>query len=91
MSIDSPDGVRYTYTMDIHDRIVADPDILVGKPVIKGSRLAVEFVIGLLAQGWSENDILDNYPGITHDDIQACLTYAGEVLKLEQVIPLHLE
>jgi uncharacterized protein (DUF433 family) len=58
------------------DRIVIDPAILAGKPVIKGTRLAVEFVVGLLAQGWSESEILRNYPGLTHEDLQACLSYA---------------
>jgi uncharacterized protein (DUF433 family) len=48
-----------------------------GKPVIRGTRLSVEFVVGLLDDGWSESDIFDNYPGITHDDIVACLAYMG--------------
>ena len=56
------------------DRIVIDPAILAGKPVIKGTRLAVEFIIDLLAQGWSEPEILRNYPGLTSEDIQACLS-----------------
>jgi uncharacterized protein (DUF433 family) len=59
--------------MDWQERIVIDPEILVGKPVIKGTRLAVEFVIELLSQGWSQQEILDNYPGITEEDILACL------------------
>jgi uncharacterized protein (DUF433 family) len=63
--------------MNWRERIVIDPEILVGKPVIKGTRLAVEFVIDLLAQGWTEAEILDNYPGLTREDIQACLAYAG--------------
>lgn len=71
--------------MDWKGRIVIDPGILVGKPVIRGTRLAVEFVIGLLAQGWAEEDILQNYPGITRQDIQACLAYASEILKVEKV------
>jgi uncharacterized protein (DUF433 family) len=49
-----------------------DPKILVGKPVIKGTRLAVEFIVDLLAQDWSQGDILNNYPGVTTDDIRAC-------------------
>ena len=53
--------------------IIIDPEILVGKPVIKGTRLAVEFIDGLLAEGWSEQDILDNYPGLTSEDIKAYL------------------
>jgi len=74
--------------MDWQDRIVVDPEILVGKPVIKGTRLAVEFIIDLLAQGWTEADILRNYPGVTRQDIQACLAYASTVLKTERVYPL---
>jgi len=67
------------------DRIVIDPEILVGKPVVKGTRLAVEFIIDLLAQGWTEAEILRNYPGLTREDIRACLTYASMVLKAEKV------
>lgn len=63
--------------MNWRDRIVIDPEILVGKPIVKGTRLAVEFVIDLLAQGWTEAEILTNYPGLTREDIQACLAYAG--------------
>jgi uncharacterized protein (DUF433 family) len=61
-----------------HPRIVLDPDVLAGKPVIRGTRLSVEFVIGLMADGWTEAEILENYPGVTHDDIIACLSYAHE-------------
>ncbi len=71
--------------MNRQDRIVIDPRILVGKPVVKGTRLAVEFIIDLLAQGWPEAEILRNYPGLTREDIQACLAYAGMVLKTERV------
>ena len=63
------------------------PDVLVGKPVIRGTRLSVEFVIGLMADGWSEADILGNYPGVTHDDIIACLAYARDTLSSEKVFP----
>jgi uncharacterized protein (DUF433 family) len=68
-------------------RIVLDPAILAGKPVIRGSRLAVEFVIGLMADGWSEVDILRNYPGLTRDDLAACLAYARDLLRSEKVYP----
>ena len=71
--------------MNWEDRITADPKVLVGKPVIKGTRLAVEFVIDLLVNGWSEAQILDNYPGIAHEDIVACLRYANELVKSERV------
>lgn len=71
--------------MDQQTRITLDPDILVGKPIIRGTRLAVEFIIDLLAQGWSTDEILRNYPGISLEDIQACLSYASAVLKAEKV------
>ena len=71
--------------MDKQDRITIDPNILVGKPVVKGTRLAVEFIIDLLAQGWTEKDILRNYPSLNQEDIQACLRYASSVLKSEKV------
>jgi len=74
--------------MDEQNRIVINPEILVGKPVIRGTRLAVEFIIDLLAQGWMETDLLRNYPGVTRQDIQACLAYASTILKAERVCPL---
>lgn len=75
--------------MNWQERIEADPAILVGKPVVKGTRIAVEFVVELLANGWSEADIRRNYPGITGEDIRACLAYAAEVLKLERIFPVR--
>lgn len=76
--------------MDWQRRIVIDPEILAGKPVIRGTRLAVEFILDLLAQGWSEEEILHNYPGLVKEDIQACLHYASRVLKAEKVYPVAL-
>ena len=73
--------------MEWRDRITADPAVLVGKPVIKGTRLAVEFILELLANGWTHDQILANYPGIGEDDIRACLSYAREVLQDERVFP----
>lgn len=70
-----------------HPRIALDPDVLAGKPVVKGTRLSVEFIIGLLADGWSETDILRSYPGITHEDILACFAYARDALGSEKVFP----
>jgi uncharacterized protein (DUF433 family) len=68
-----------------HSRITLDPAVLAGKPVIRGTRLSVEFVIGLMADGWKEADIMTNYPGITHDDVIACLAYARDTLSSEKV------
>jgi len=64
--------------MGWQDRVVVDPAILAGKPVVKGTRLSVEFILELLGQGWTEADILKNYPGLTHEDILACLHYTSE-------------
>jgi len=68
-------------------RIVLDPDVLSGKPVVRGTRLSAEFVIGLLAEGWSEADVVANYPGLTHEDVLACLGYARDALGSEKVFP----
>ena len=68
-------------------RIVLNPAVLAGKPVIRGTRLSVDFVIGLMADGWGEADILNNYPGLSHDDVPACLAYARDILRSEKVYP----
>ena len=68
-------------------RIVIDPKILTGKPTVKGTRLAVEFIVDLLSQGWTEAEIVKNYPGLEHEDILACSSYASELLKSERVLP----
>lgn len=70
------------------DRIVVDPAVLVGKPVIKGTRLAVEFIVDLLAQGWTYDEVMENYPGLTRQDILACLSFASETLHAERIYPL---
>jgi uncharacterized protein (DUF433 family) len=71
--------------MNWEERIEINPNVLVGKPVIRGTRLAVEFIVELLANGWSEPQIIENYTGVTHEDISACLHYATETLKSERV------
>jgi uncharacterized protein (DUF433 family) len=68
-----------------HPRIDIDADVLGGKPVIRGTRLAVEFIIGLLADGWSKDEIVRQYPGVTLEDVAACLAYARDVLEGERV------
>jgi uncharacterized protein (DUF433 family) len=73
--------------MSWQDRIVLDPAILTGKPTIKGTRIAVEFVVDLMARGWSVEDILREYDHLTADDIQACLAYASDILQSERVYP----
>ena len=61
----------------VSDRITIDAEILAGKPIIRGTRLAVEFILELMAAGQSEQDLLTNYPGLTREDILACLSYAS--------------
>ncbi len=70
------------------DRIIVDPNILVGKPVVRGTRLSVAFLLGLMADGWPESEILRNYPGLTREDVLACLAYAYERVSEERVFPL---
>lgn len=74
--------------MSLQDRISFDPRVLVGKPVVKGTRIAVELVVDLLANGWTQEQILDSYPNLTAKDIRACLGYASELLHAEHVYPL---
>ena len=69
-------------------RIVLDPDRMVGKPVIRGTRLTVEYILGLLAHGATESEILDEYQGLTREDIQACLFFATETLSQSSFMPL---
>ena len=71
--------------MNWRERVTIDPEVLVGKPVIKGTRIAVQFVIDLLARGWTTEQVLREYDHLTRDDIQACLAYASEVIKSERV------
>ncbi len=74
--------------MSWKDRIEIDPTVLTGKPVIRGTRLAVDLILSLLGQGWSESDLLRIYPGLAHEDVAACLQYASEVLQAEKVYAL---
>jgi uncharacterized protein (DUF433 family) len=75
-------------SQDWKDRIAIDPAVLAGKPIVKGTRLSVQFIVDLLAQGWSEADIVANYPGLAKEDIRACLAYASAILSAEKVFPL---
>jgi uncharacterized protein (DUF433 family) len=70
--------------MNWQDYITADPAVLVGKPIVRGTRLSVEFILGLLAQGWSEADILTNYR-ISQEQLRACAAYAQARISEEKV------
>jgi uncharacterized protein (DUF433 family) len=76
--------------MELRDRIIVDPKILTGKPVVRGTRISVELVVDLLAAGWSHDQILTSYPHLSEEDIRACLNYASELLREEKVYPLKI-
>lgn len=69
--------------MDWRERIVSDPDILVGKPAVKGTRISVELILGWLAQGWTHEMLLEAYPQLARDDILAALAFAAERMREE--------
>lgn len=73
------------------ERIALDPEVMVGKPVIRGTRLTVDFILGLLAHGETVEDILGEYRGIEREDIQACLLFASRSLASTEFAPLHLQ
>jgi uncharacterized protein (DUF433 family) len=67
--------------IDWRDYIHSDPDILVGKPVVKGTRLSVEFILGLYSAGWTEQQVLENYPRLTQKSLRAVFAYIADCLK----------
>ena len=73
------------------ERIIINPAIMVGKPIIKGTRLTVEYILNLLAHGESTSDILSEYDGLTAEDIQACLLFATKSLENTSFMPLQTE
>ena len=73
------------------ERITLNPRIMVGKPVIRGTRLTVEYILGLLAHGATEAEILQEYAGLTREDIQACLLFAAQSLESTLFMPLTME
>ena len=76
---------------ELLERIALDPKVMVGKPVIKGTRLTVEFILGLLAHGATVGEILEEYEGLTPEDIQACLLFATKSLESTVFMPLTAE
>ena len=73
------------------ERIATNPGVMTGKPIIKGTRLTVEFILNLLAHGASIQDILDEYEGLTKEDIQACILFASKALENTLFMPLKVE
>lgn len=74
---------------DLINRIAVDPEIMVGKPVVKGTRLTVEYILTLLISGINMDEILQDYPNLTREDIFACLAFAKEALVNSTFMPLN--
>jgi len=74
--------------MDWRERIVSNPDILVGKPSVKGTRISVELILGWLGQGWTHEMLLEAYPHLAREDILAALAFAAEMLRDESYLAL---
>jgi uncharacterized protein (DUF433 family) len=75
--------------MDWRDRITSNPDILVGKPAVKGTRISVELILGWLASGWTHEMILESYPQLVREDILAALAFAAEMMRDEEYVAMH--
>jgi len=73
------------------ERITVDPKVMVGKPVIRGTRLTVEHILNLLAHGATVAEILDEYDGLVEEDVQACLLFATKSLGSTAFMPLVVE
>lgn len=73
------------------ERITVDPNVLVGKPVIKGTRLSVEYILNLLAHGATTAEIIKEYEGLSQEDVQACLLFAARSLESTAFMPLMTE
>ena len=74
--------------MNWRDRIEVNPEVMTGKPVVRGTRLAVELILELLAAGESENQLLADYPRLTREDLLACLAYASHLAREFRAYPL---
>lgn len=75
--------------MNWRDHIVSDPDVLLGKPTIKGTRISAELILGWLSKGWTFDTIVEAYSYIKHEDILASLAFAAEMLNDERYISIY--
>ena len=77
---------RRECSMTITERIEMNPKIMMGKPVIRGTRIAVELIVRKISEGATEADLIDAYPKLTHEDIQAAIRYAADTLAHEEIV-----
>jgi uncharacterized protein (DUF433 family) len=82
-------GTQHARLQNFRDRVVVDPEVLVGKPVIKGTRIPVSLILNLLAHDYTFDRVIQAYPILTVDDIRAAIAYAGARLDSEIVLPLN--
>ena len=74
--------------MNYQDRIIVNPNIMLGKPIIKGTRITVELILKKLAEGMTEEKLIQAYPSLTHEDIMATLSYSAEVISKEEILAI---
>ena len=72
--------------MSVHGRIEVNPKVMLGKPVIRGTRITVELILRKLGEGATQDELLDAYPHLTRDDIQAAMAYAADTLAHEEIV-----
>ena len=77
--------------MDWHQYIHSDPEILIGKPVVKGTRLSIDFILNLFANGWTQEQVLENYPTLTPDALRAVFAFAAECMSEEVLYTISEE
>ena len=73
------------------DFIHSDPDVLLGKPVVKGTRLSVEFILGLFSEGWTEEQVMENYPTLSKENLRAVFAFATECMREESLYAIPAE
>jgi len=74
---------------DWRNMIHSDPDVLLGKPVVKGTRISVDFILGLFSEGWTEDQILENYPTLTKQSLRAIFAFTTECMREESLYAIH--
>ena len=74
--------------MNWQEHIISDPQILVGKPIIKGTRISIELILELFSAGWTENQILESYPSISANSLRAAFLYLKDCLQQELYFPI---
>lgn len=80
--------VDFEKGLDWRDHVTVNPDILVGKPIIKGTRISVELLLDRLGDGWSMAEILESYPHLKREDVQAAVKFATELFKEERFVAI---